>query len=585
MKNRRFLAGIICILSLLLVWSLFQNYGTSIRLNDLSVSETDFNNIISSRKLDEEFDISSLRINGDHPFRAQNSIYYSIIEGDNQGLNPKISIDNSKKLAITGEGISAESIEHGESIPLIIYNDSSYIQLTLITTTLPMISFNFEGGQMPVDRDDNSFTMEVYDNRQKAFRRKIVSDGTAHKRGGSSYTVNKSSLSLSLTNESIGENTRDNPISLLGMAENSNYVLSGMYFDYEKVRDVFNSTLWSRASNKSNSFELDLSYDWRYVEVIANNEYQGLYILGRKPDEALFEVNTEDTEHPDILFKAAEGADFGPFIIGKDNTFPNYELQSDTDIQFSYNVLRDYIRVMFGDNTEEMMQWSDYDNAIDYWIFANLTQNDDIPRYQGMVKNTYICFKWDGSHYKAVYIPWDHDFSFGTRSPYANSLYAQTYDQNVFLNQDLVDGLTRNGDNSTRTTIQNRYWKLRGSCWSDDKINGLIDSLESQIFDSGALSRDANRWPDSHYIDAEVKLSRFREFVINRAHYLETDMFNEEKTLNPRYTIPNYIKVFLDSGIILSPDDPEYIEKLPEEEIYGDKSYYDESDFSDVIWF
>ena len=54
-------------------------------------------------------------------------------------------------------------------------------------------------------------------------------------------------------------------------------------------------------------------------------------------------------------------------------------------------------------------------------------------------------------------------------------------------------------------------------------FQGLIDQYENDIFESGAYLRDMERWPDGLYEDPEVKLSVFREHVMQRLSYMDID--------------------------------------------------------------
>jgi hypothetical protein len=96
-------------------------------------------------------------------------------------------------------------------------------------------------------------------------------------------------------------------------------------------------------------------------------------------------------------------------------------------------------------------------------------------------------------------------------------------------------------------------------------MNELIDSYEKQIFGSGAFLRNQARWPGSYHIDASEKLNQFRAYVAERVAYTDSNLFNTENRTNTPYVIPNYITVYLETGEILNPDDPEYLEALPEE--------------------
>ena len=583
-KRRRVLGGIICITCLLFLASLLHFFGSPKRINSLFVDGNMFSRIVSEREEDNNLDLSSLKVNNYAAFVADNTIYYSIIENDKYAYNPSISIESSYKIALFGDYLNEWYVENNTPINVLIYNDSTYRQLQFVATTLPMLSLDFEDGSVPEDRTDEKFSMRLFDNREKALIRTTESDGKAHKRGGISFNAPKANLSIKLTQESPSNSTRKNSVSLLGMEERSNYVLAGMYYDFEQVRDAFNTTLWRDASSDSNEFGLDLSYDWRYVEVIANGEYYGLYMLGYKPDESTFQVNTEG-EHPDILFKAADGEDFSDFILGNASINAGYELESDTDLVYSYDILREYMRAMYSNDISKVLEWSDYNNAVDFWLFTNVTQNKDITQPYGMVKNSYICFKWNGEHYRAVYIPWDHDISFGTISPHG-IMYNFGYGSNAILDTDMIAAFERTGDYEIEQIVTKRYNELRQGAWSNSRMNELIDNYEKQIFGSGAFLRNQARWPESNHVDAFVKLDQFRTYVAERFSYTDDNLFNYEDLINTPYTIPNYITVYLETGEILSPDDPEYLKALPEEcedELYCEVEAEDEDSTLDEL--
>ena len=114
---------------------------------------------------------------------------------------------------------------------------------------------------------------------------------------------------------------------------------------------------------------------------------------------------------------------------------------------------------------------------------------------------------------------------------------------------------------------------MRNSVLSEKGIDSVIDDMERQIYDSGAFLRNQARWPESNHLDSSEKLNRFREFAHARVAYLNTSLFSEENALSLPYAIPNFITVYLETGEVLSPDDPEYLEKSPEEEIIDPYDY------------
>ncbi|MDO4730021.1 MAG: hypothetical protein Q4A96_02385, partial [Candidatus Saccharibacteria bacterium] len=139
------------------------------------------------------------------------------------------------------------------------------------------------------------------------------------------------------------------------------------------------------------------------------------------------------------------------------------------------------------------------------------------------------------------------------------------------------------GDTEICRSLATRFRELRQGVWDNDHLNKIIDTAESKIYNSGAFLRDLNRWPNTNHGDASLKLSRFRDYVLSRFSYLDTYYLpwnTRAMEAEELYVFPNYISVYLSTGVLLSPDDPEYLEAKPEEvedesEIVEDEeSYY-----------
>lgn len=585
--NRRIVSIIVLILSLSLFGFLLYFTSFNDRLDKFFVSEDEWGKIVMSRDEDITLDISPLKINYEKPFVSDgNVLYYSMIDGDCNRLNPTIQIGSGLKFAIKGDKLTDDGIERNYQQDIIIYDNKFYRTFKLVTTSLPIMDIDYDP-EAPKDRLDVDFKMRLYDNRKGVFERITSSDGESHKRGFSSYRVDKGSYSMKLTQQSVGDNKRSNRKSLLGMRESNNWMLHNIVYDYEHVRDYFATELWGEAFADNNSFDYHNGNEWKYVELIENGKYSGLYLLGHKPDDEMIGFD-ETAEHPDIMFKASEWDEFYYFVTDQADYLQNYELVTDeVDRNLAYSVLKDYLKSLYGSDLSKLDYYSDFNNAIDFNLFVNITQNIDIPRWQqGMFKNTYITFKWDKDHYRAVLTPWDYDMALGTDSLFGTE-YDMNVDSNVILPTDYVAARRRLGDEEIYRTLAARYTLLRQSCFSDQHIEEIINGAEAKIFGSGAQLRDESRWPNLNHSDANLKLSRFKEYIKNRLSYLDSyyNQWNYSQMASEGiYQIPNYVTVYLSTGVLLSPDDPEYLEVLPEEieeetEVIEDEEFYYDFDF------
>ena len=312
--NRRIVAILVALFTLGLLCAVLYCHGFSRAFSSYYVSDEEWTKIFYNRTENKDLDLSSLKFNGYDLNFTEDEAYYSIVANGLHDFDPIVSLSGSYKFAARGERLNEQVIENNSPIEIVIYNNREYRKFSLVSTTLPIlnISFNTESGYAPGTREDESFKMTLFDNRPKALNRVIRSDGAAHRRGNVSFDTDKPNLSLKLTQESIGENTRNNPQDLLGMDPSDSWILSGMYYDYEKVRDAFAANLWS--SFNTNSFGIKNSFNFRYVEVIMNDEYYGLYLLGSKPTVASISSEIADEKHPDIMFKIEDSDDLASFI-------------------------------------------------------------------------------------------------------------------------------------------------------------------------------------------------------------------------------------------------------------------------------
>ena len=585
--NRRIVSIIVLILSLSLFGFLLYSTRFNDRLDKFYISEDEWDKITESRDEDITLDISPLKINYEKPFVSdENVLYYSMIDGDANRLNPTIQIGSGLKFAIKGEKLSDSGIEQNYQQDVIVYDNKFYKTFKFITTNLPIMSIDYDSGA-PADRLDVDFEMQLYDNRKGVFERIASSDGSMHRRGNSSFRRDKGSYSLKLTQQSIGDNKRSNRKSLLGMRESNNWMLNNIVYDYEHVRDYFATKLWSEFSANNNSFGFTNSAEWKYVELIEDGKYSGLYLLGHKPDSEMIGFD-ETAEHPDIMFKASEWDDFYKFVTDQTDYLQNYELVTDkVDRSLAYSVLKDYLKSLYGSDLGKLNYYSDFNNAIDFNLFVNITQNGDIPRWvEGMFKNTFIILKWDNDHYRAVLTPWDFDMALGTDGLFGTE-YNMEVDSNIILPTDYVAARRRAEDIEIYRSLSSRYASLRQSYLSDKHVEDIINEIEMLVFGSGAQVRDEARWPNLHHSDASLKLSRFRDYIKSRLSYLDSYYSQLDTALMAAediYQIPNYVTVYLSTGVLLSPNDPEYLEAIPEEikeesDVTKDEDFYYDFDF------
>ena len=488
------------------------------------ISESELENIKMERTESSEPLLTTLNFNDNSLFydSSRQTYYYSLIDGDADAYNPFIffkAANDDVCLAMGPERITEEVISSNTSITIIAYDENCFSQYSLKCTTLPLMNITCEE---EIFDDAVPMQLQLFDNRRDCTIRNICSDGLIHLRGATTKRFPKKGYRISLTENKKNGNIVSNKSNLLGMRNDDDWILYAGYNDQEKVRHVFSTNLWKYSCATDNSVGLDVGMEYHYVELFVNQEYYGLYALGYPLDEKQFNIKKEsDTE---FLYKKTSWDSELSITEASSVPIPGYI--TDSVSSNAWLPLKDYYVMInsktYSDN-ENLYESIDIDNAIDIYLFYNFIQAADnvIP---GAMKNILIAAKYRDGKYKMIYAPWDMDISWGNDFEGTDTYpYAIPPSQNWLMEVGGIAPLIDRDDPNIRSLVQDKYKSLRESVWSEKSINHLIDQYEVDIFDSGAYLRDMERWPDGLYSQPEMKLSLFREHVMQRLTYMDID--------------------------------------------------------------
>ena len=514
--------GLVAVIALCLVIRMDHHDG---RLSSLQLTEKDFDAIVGRASETDSDLVQTIRFNDEKLFydRDSDTFFYSLIENDVERFDPEVSFETfgtGIKLGFLETELNEQDIENNRTYDLIAYNSDSWHVYHLKCTTLPMMNIKTEHeifGDPPV-----TFKMEMFDNRAEADVRYFDSVGTIHYRGASTSSYPKIGYKIKLYT-SIGKTNKRN-VSLLGMREDSSWMLYPGYTDPLRVRNVFSSVFWNRSCASSNAFGLANGYELKYIELFVNDSYHGLYALGFMPDEKMLQI--DESQH-EVIYKNRQWFDFtDPNKYPYDEVFKivnDFSGFSEYDTSDRWKDLLDYCAVLnSGASFDEMMNYVDHDNYIDFWLFMYLLQGVDQAE-EVNVKNFIITAKNTGDGYRMVYTPWDMDRTWG--------LGFKGDSTDVTLTRPFMFGpfgiYDPDHNEEVFQMLSGRYAELRSTKWSDDNLAELMDEFDSQIFKSGAYQRDIERWPTSYIMEPPYGLGTFKEYVLQRMEYCDEYFLND----------------------------------------------------------
>ena len=492
--------------------------------SDLTVSDTDFMEILSERS--ESFSVfpEGLSFNGKPlVYDSSNNRWFYSLKDNVQPSDILVNAKNADEINICFDAAPIP----GQTSRMIVYTESEYQIYDLVVTPLPLISIECKTTELT--RDPQEIQFSLIDNRNHSRNPVTISGGTMHMRGWSSIKYPKKGIRFTLTVNGTGKEVKENKTSLLGLRSDGDWLLYPAYNDQERVRNVFSSNLWFNSCGKDNRFQIQNGMEYRFTELFLNHEYWGLYALGYPIDAYQMNIQPDNRGHyEEFLYKQQA---WGP----RTETNPDYDgliLQFTADGSDTNNgnmIMKMYFSQL-ENGASGRLYHNDETNAVDVWLYMKLIQAQDTVRIPGKMKNMMFTIKKTESGRKILFTPWDMDISWGNISdPYLHNytgLYSLDPDDNSFeMSVNPVSVLLRDDDPEIKSLVRERYMQLRSDEWSDEVIDAMIENLEKDIYGSGAYKRDIERWPYSSSQDPDLKLSVFREYVHER--FISMDSYIE----------------------------------------------------------
>lgn len=328
-----------------------------------------------------------------------------------------------------------------------------------------------------------------------------ISAGKIKFRGGSSSRYYKHSFSLELEEKQ----------SLGGLPKDDDWVLNANYIDKTFMRHRISYDLFREMSPKN------IAPKSSYLHVNINEKYEGLYVLMQEVNGSMLGLNKKDTtavvfKDPPIFYK-----DKLPWVQDSMNyyqqKYPNInELDKTAYIKEFQNFLFNSTNKDFAENIE---QWIDIDNVIDWHLLLLFSNNSD-----GIVKNFFL-YKLNKAAPLRFAI-WDYDHSFGRDGDNEKNLMERELDCKRAI---LIQRLFSIPNLNYSAQLKERWFELRNQdVFSAENFESHIQRNDKIIREH--VARNFEKWPldDKNYYDGnsyQQELDLMREFVEIRLKKLD----------------------------------------------------------------
>jgi len=438
---------------------------------------------------------------------------------------------------------------------LIFVTNLVFSQVPGITSSnLPLVVIN-TNGQAILDASKITAKMKVINNGAGNVNRPTDPgnnfDGNVgiEYRGGNSKSNEQNPYNFE-TRDASGANLN---VSLLGMPEENDWILLSNYDDKTFIRNSLAFQLFRKGSHYAPRTQM--------VEVIVNNEYQGIYLLAEKIKQDKGRVDISKLTSADVsgdnltggyIFKIDSWdatnswqSNFAPFDYPDKAVHYVYDDPSATDL---VTAQKDYLKTTvnsfetvlhstgFANTTTGYPAWLKLNSFMDYFIVSEVSRN--VNAYK---KNCYY-FKNKNSKDSKIHSGpvWDFDSAFknivGCEPYAATDGSGWSYKINVCTtnktnSNDWIVRLLQ--DPAFATAVSTRYFEMRKTYLSTQYLNTFIDSIQNKAME--AQVRHYTKWPilgssvGTPEVDAQPdtyvgQVAKFKDWIQTRLTWLDGHM-------------------------------------------------------------
>jgi len=381
--------------------------------------------------------------------------------------------------------------------------------MKLDTTLLPMLMINTNGQAIP-DEPRITAHMGLIHNDLGGYN--SFSDPLNVYNGQISIEIRGESSAWFYPKKSYSIETQtdsgtNNNVSLLGLPEENDFVLSAPYGDKTLMRNVLAYGLYEKFGHYAPRT--------RFVELLLNGNYQGLYVLTEKIKRDknrvdMAKITAKDTTAIDIsggylmrIDKTSGMAEheywtspvqpplpnFQPVVY--QHFDPDYDELSADQRAYMKDYLVEFERVLVG--PDFMNPTTGYQAYLDIPSFMDLMiLNEVVKDVDGFRLSHYFYKQKDTRGGKLVTgPPWDYNLTFGN-SDFTDDVH-QPYNWTYPLTPNVYWWTRVMNDPWFNNQVQCRWEKLYTTVLSPESVSNMIDS--SLLAMDDAISRNFTRWP------------------------------------------------------------------------------------------
>lgn len=428
-------------------------------------------------------------------------LYCPLPEGTPDTFRAVFTTSKGRVVSLDGTPVGTDSVTVSDrragTHQLRVFDRQKFTTWTLAFTTLPLVSLTTTRSLQADAYHPGRFRLIDPLARTEGLTDASF-DCLIRHRGNSALVYDKKPMAVKL----LDADGDDLDVNVMGIRSENSWILDAMAIDVARMRNRACFDLWNEMGHLPYAPTRN-GTEGRFVEVLIDGSYEGLFCLSDKVERQLLGVikyQTSTGQVRGVMYKCA-GWGLSAYLGGYEGeptdalTWNDWELKYPDDYPSPQAWQRlvetiDFTSVLTNTPENFAARWKEYfyeDNVIDFGLFLwafNLRDN--------AFKNVYLSSRDVTLDPRLLFTPWDLDCSLGRN--YDGSLWDAPADYSLLDNTHLYYQLFQSDPDGFLSRMKARWLELRDGALSPENVERRLRAYADLLQSSGAWAREREAW-------------------------------------------------------------------------------------------
>lgn len=370
----------------------------------------------------------------------------------------------------------------GYPYQVLAYTDEAFWYFDLVFTGLPVVTLS-AAEAITYEDTPAQVTMASPEGG-------LATRAMTHLRGAGSAFSEKKSYKIDFVH---GQKDSSAIAEVPGMGQADNIILLAGVLDPSLIRDRLSWDVYAMIAGENEPYGPRKT---QYVELFVDDRYAGVYVMMEPVDDGEeLQKRSQNAPMTDSVYRSAQVGYAGEraYIENAMRADSIYEVYHAPDMSRAFDAIQAFVKLECLPEGEAydaeferlVMEHIDLESILRYYLFVQGGGMSD-----NVYNNMYVIANRENGKLVYRFAPWDMDLTWGRfKDSSGEDFYHDLFSFGVVARMLEIDA-----GGVTRSMLADMWKQMRGSVFTEENVERMVEDYVHELDASGAYIRDALRW-------------------------------------------------------------------------------------------